>query len=158
MKSNPAVGGASGAGSLFSTAGGRYRSAAIPDFYHPRHLCFAAFPVFAATPPHADCSAKLSVSQTIYRGFAALIVISVLGAKTLVLLRANGLGEDVFVLLYSLLGLIQFMILLTILSIPFGILIYVICNRLILISSGYIELLDPRVVNSTFSATPSPKR
>ena len=38
-------------------------------------------------------------------------------------------------------------LLLTILSIPFGILLFVIGNRLLLIASGRIELLDPRIVN-----------
>ena len=38
-------------------------------------------------------------------------------------------------------------LLLTILSIPFGLLLFSIGNRLLLIASGHTELLDPRVVN-----------
>jgi small-conductance mechanosensitive channel len=154
-------------------------------------------------------------SRLYYRGFASLIVISILASKTILLLKANGLSENVFVLLYSHLGLVQFAILLTmlwkdrprinrlvmenrqaaesqssyfgdkfkslwfplacgalicfellwqfnmlvfkkdlilpllltILSIPFGILLFVIGNRMLLISCGHLELLDPRIVN-----------
>jgi small-conductance mechanosensitive channel len=123
-------------------------------------------------------------------GFMAFIIIGLFASKTLLLLKSHGLSEGVFLLLYSHLGLFQFMILLaivwmdrkrisrhllkeqndaqspspssgnrvkrlwfplplllTILSIPFGFLLFSIGNRLLLIASGHTELMDPRILN-----------
>ena len=43
-------------------------------------------------------------------------------------------------------------LLLTILSIPFGLLLFSIGNRLLLIASGQTELMDPRIVNQGYPA------
>ena len=148
-------------------------------------------------------------------GFMAFIIISLFVTKTLWLLKSHGMSAGVFQLLYSHLGVLQFLILLlmlwkdraritrsitgkkdsapeatpsfgsklkrvwfplaclgllrfellwqvnmilyqkdlvlplllTILSIPFGMLLFSISNRLFLIAAGKTELMDPRVVN-----------
>ena len=172
--------------------------------------------LYSPTMPHMRISPQNCRASALYLlGFMAFIIISLFVTKTLWLLKSHGLSEGVFLLLYSHLGLFQFLILLamlwkdraritrsigkepdedlslasssgirlqrvwfplacigllafellwqvnmilyqkdlvlplllTILSIPFGLMLFSIGSRLLLIAAGRTELMDPRVVN-----------
>ena len=172
--------------------------------------------LYSPTAPHMRVSPQNCPSAAVYfLGFMAFIIVSLFATKTLWLLKTHGMSEAVFLLLYSHLGLFQFVILLaivwldraritrlilkkqkgeespspvagtgikrlwfplacagllmfellwqvnmilyqkdlvlplllTILSIPFGLLLFSIGNRLLLIASGQTELMDPRIIN-----------
>jgi len=172
--------------------------------------------LYSPTAPHMRVAPQNCKSAAMYFfGFMAFVIFSLLITKTLLLLKSHGMSEGVFLLFYSHLGMLQFVILvtilwsdraritrsimkdqkavqsqtpafadkiqplwfplacaallgfellwqtnlllfkkdlvlpllLTILSIPFGFLLFFVGNRLLLIASGQIELLDPRIVN-----------
>ncbi len=188
----------------------------LPPIFIIRLVSIILCAVYSPKTPHLrivpqDCHA----ASTYLKGFLAFIIISLFTSKTLILLKSNGLNEGVFLLLYAHLGLIQFIILLTILwkdrarinrlimrdqdaatspsrssainlrrlwfplaclgllgfellwqvnliiyrrdlvlpllltvlSIPFGLLLFSIGNRLLQIAAGQTELMDPRIVN-----------
>ena len=188
----------------------------LPPIFIVRLASIVLNAVYSPKTPHLrivpqNCHAV----ATYLKGFMAFIIISLFTSKTLILLKSHGLSEGVFLLLYAHLGLIQFIILLTILwkdrarinrlvlkdqdaatspspssavnlrrlwfplaclgllgfellwqvnliiyrrdlvlpllltvlSIPFGFLLFSIGNRLLQIAAGQTELMDPRIVN-----------
>jgi len=188
----------------------------LPPIFFVRLAFILLNTLYSPTTPHMRISPQNCRSAAIYLlGFMAFVFISLFASKTLWLLRSHGMSEAVFLLLYSHLGLFQFMILLamlwmdraritrsiakaqddagesapasgrglariwfplacagllafellwqinmllyqkdlvlplllTILSIPFGLLLFSIGNRLLLIAAGRTELMDPRVIN-----------
>ncbi|MBT8368572.1 MAG: mechanosensitive ion channel family protein [Deltaproteobacteria bacterium] len=188
----------------------------LPPIFIIRIAFIGLNALYSPTAPHMRISPQNCPSAATYLiGFMTFIIVSLLITKTLLLLRSHGLSEGVFLLFYSHLGIIQFLILLailwmdraritrlilkspneaeakstaagnkikrlwfplacvgllgfellwqinlilhqkdlvlplllTILSIPFGFLLFSIGNRLLLIASGQTELLDPRIVN-----------
>jgi small-conductance mechanosensitive channel len=188
----------------------------LPPIFIIRLAYIVLNALYSPTAPHMRISPQNCPSAAMYFvGFMAFIIISLFMTKTLLLLKSHGMNEGVFLLLYSLLGLFQFIILLaivwmdraritrlimkaqnetesqplsfgnkikrlwfplacvgllgfellwqvnlilyqkdlvlplllTILSIPFGFLLFSIGNRLLLIASGQTELMDPRIVN-----------
>jgi small-conductance mechanosensitive channel len=188
----------------------------LPPIFFIRLAYIVLNALYSPTTPHMRISPQNCPSAAMYFiGFMAFIIISLFITKTLLLLKSHGMSEGVFLLLYSHLGLFQFIILLaivwmdrgrimrlilkkqngaesqspssgsrikrlwfplacvgllgfellwqvnlilyqkdlvlpfllTILSIPFGILLFSIGNRLLLIASGQTELMDPRIVN-----------
>jgi len=188
----------------------------LPPIFIIRLTYIVLNALYSPTTPHMRITPQNCRSAAMYlSGFMAFIIISLFVTKTLLLLKSHGMNEGVFLLLYSLLGLFQFIILLTIvwmdraritrlimkkqngaesqspssgnkikrlwfplacvgllgfellwqvnmifyqkdlvlpllltiLSIPFGLLLFSIGNRLLLIASGQTELMDPRIVN-----------
>ncbi len=188
----------------------------LPPIFFIRLAFIVLNALYSPTAPHMRVSPQNCPSAAMYFiGFMAFIVISLFVTKTLWLLKAHGMSEGVFLLLYSHLGLFQFIILLsivwmdraritrsilkkqngaesqspssgnrikslwfplacvgllgfellwqvnlilyqkdlvlplllTILSIPFGLLLFTIGSRMLLIASGQTELMDPRIVN-----------
>jgi small-conductance mechanosensitive channel len=188
----------------------------LPPIFFMRLAFIVLNALYSPKAPHMRIAPQSCPSAAIYFiGFMAFIIISLFMTKTLLLLKSHGMSEGVFLLLYSHLGLFQFIILLaivwmdralitrlimkaqngaesqssssgsslkrlwfplacvgllgfellwqvnlilyqkdlvlpfllTILSIPFGILLFSIGNRLLLIASGQTELMDPRIVN-----------
>ena len=188
----------------------------LPPIFIMRLAFIVLNTLYSPKAPHMRVAPQNCPSAAVYFiGFMAFITISLFATKTLLLLRSHGLSEGVFLLLYSHLGLVQFIILLTILwkdrgrisnvilkkpdevkshpspsvhlvkrlwfplaclallgfellwqinlilyqkdlvlpllltilSIPFGFLLFSIGNRLLLIASGQTDLLDPRIVN-----------
>jgi len=188
----------------------------LPPIFIIRLASIVLNAVYSPKTPHLrivpqNCHAV----GTYLKGFMAFIIISLFTSKTLILLKSHGLNEGVFLLLYAHLGVIQFIILLTILwkdharisrlvvkypdagtspspssainlkrlwfpiaclgllgfellwqvnlimyrrdlvlpllltvlSIPFGFLLFSIGNRLLQIAAGQTELMDPRIVN-----------
>jgi len=204
---------------FYPTQGPLYELAIVylPPIFFMRLAFILLNALYSPTMPHMRISPQNCPSSAMYlTGFMVFIIISLFVTKTLWLLKAHGMGEGVFVLLYSHLGLFQFMILLamlwkdraritrsiikeqddarapapssgnrikrvwfplaclgllafellwqvnmilyqkdlvlplllTILSIPFGLLLFSIGNRLLLIAAGQTELMDPRIVNA----------
>ena len=188
----------------------------LPPIFFMRLAFIGLNALYSPRAPHMRIAPQSCPSAAIYFiGFMAFIIISLFMTKTLLLLKTHGMSEGVFLLLYSHLGLFQFIILLaivwmdralitrlvmkaqnetaspelssgsrlkrlwfplacvgllafellwqvnlilykkdlvlpflmTILSIPFGFLLFSIGNRLLLIASGQTELMDPRIVN-----------
>ena len=188
----------------------------LPPIFFIRLAFIVLNAIYSPTAPHMRVSPQNCPSAVMYFiGFMAFIVISLFVTKTLWLLKSHGMSEGVFLLLYSLLGVFQFVILLTmvwmdreritrsilkeqnsgespppssgsrlkrlwfpltcvgllafellwqvnlilyqkdlvlpllltILSVPFGLLLFSIGNRMLLIASGQTELMDPRIVN-----------
>jgi len=197
----------------------------LPPIFFMRLAFIVLNALYSPKAPHMRIAPQSCPSAAIYFiGFMAFIIISLFMTKTLLLLKSHGMSEGVFLLLYSHLGLLQFIILLaivwmdralitrlimkaqnepdaqhavqetqsqppssgskikrlwfplacvgllgfellwqvnlilyqkdlvlplllTILSIPFGFLLFSIGNRLLLIASGQTELMDPRIVN-----------
>jgi small-conductance mechanosensitive channel len=188
----------------------------LPPIFFIRLAFIVLNALYSPTAPHMRISPQNCPSAAMYFiGFMAFIIISLFTTKTLLLLKTHGMSEGVFLLLYSHLGLFQFIILLamvwmdraritrlilkeqngaespspssgsrikrlwfplacagligfellwqvnlilyqkdlvlplllTILSIPFGFLLFSIGNRLLRIASGQTELMDPRIVN-----------
>ena len=188
----------------------------LPPIFIIRLAYIVLNAVYSPTTPHMRISPQNCHAAAMYfKGFMAFIILTLFFTKTLWLMKNHGLSLGVFLLLYSHLGLVQFIILLTllwmdraritrlvlkkqnipdspprsfgskvkrlwfplaflgllgfellwqvnmilyqkdlvlpllltILSIPFGILLFSIGNRLLLIASGRIELMDPRIVN-----------
>ena len=187
----------------------------LPPILFIRLAFIALNTLYSPRAPHMRISPQNCPSAaTYFIGFLAFIVISLFATQTLLLLKSHGMSEGVFLLLYSHLGILQFLILLaivwldrksinrvllnpendddpspasgnwlkrawfplaflgllgfellwqinlifykkdlvlplllTILSIPFGFLLFSIGNRLLLIATGQTELMDPRVVN-----------
>ena len=187
----------------------------LPPILFIRLAFIALNTLYSPEAPHMRISPQNCLSAaTYFLGFLAFIVISLFVTKTLLLMKSHGMSEGVFLLLYSHLGILQFLILLaivwldrkrinrvllnpeddtetspasgnwlkrawfplaclgligfellwqinlifykkdlvlplllTILSIPFGFLLFSIGNRLLLIATGQTELMDPRVVN-----------
>ena len=188
----------------------------LPPIFFIRLAFIVLNAIYSPTAPHMRVSPQNCPSAAMYFiGFMAFIIISLFVTKTLWLLKSHGMSEGVFLLLYSLLGVFQFLILLTIvwmdrkritrsilkdqnsedspppssgstikrlwfpltcmgllafellwqvnlilhqkdlvlpllltiLSIPFGLLLFSIGNRMLLIASGQTELMDPRIVN-----------
>ncbi len=172
--------------------------------------------LYSPTTPHMRITPQDCSAASMYLiGLMTFIIISLFATKTLFLFKSHGMSEGVFLFLYSILGLVQFVILLaivwkdrarisrsvmkaqdtkdpqsppfktkiiamwfplscigifgfellwqvnlilhnkdlilplllTILSIPFGFLLFSIGNHLLLIASGQTELMDPRIVN-----------
>jgi small-conductance mechanosensitive channel len=203
---------------FYPTQGPLYELALVylPPIFFIRLALIVLNALFSPTAPHMRISPQNCPSAAMYFiGFMAFIIIGLFASKTLLLLKSHGLSEGVFLLLYSHLGLFQFMILLaivwmdrkrisrhllkeqndaqspspssgnrvkrlwfplvcvglfgfellwqanlilyqkdlvlplllTILSIPFGFLLFSIGNRLLLIASGHTELMDPRILN-----------
>ena len=203
---------------FYPTQGPLYELAMVylPPIFFMRLALILLNALYSPTMPHMRISPQNCRASAMYLvGFMAFIIISLFVTKTLWLLKAHGMSEGVFLLLYSHLGLFQFMILLamlwkdraritrsivkdkdgsqspttssghilkrawfpisclgllifellwqvnmilyqkdlvlplllTILSIPFGLLLFSIGNRLLLIAAGQTELMDPRVVN-----------
>jgi len=189
----------------------------LPPIFFMRLAFILLNALYSPTMPHMRISPQNCRSAAMYlMGFMAFIIISLFVTKTLWLLKAHGMSEGVFLLLYAHLGLFQFMILvamvwkdraritrsiakaqddvqapapssgstlkrvwfplacvglltfellwqvnmilyqkdlvlpllLTILSIPFGLLLFSIGNRLLLIAAGQTELMDPRIINA----------
>ncbi len=188
----------------------------LPPIFFMRLAFIVLNALYSPTAPHMRISPQNCPSAIVYFiGFMAFIIISLFVTKTLLLLKSHGMGEGVFLLLYSHLGLLQFTILLaivwmdraritrlimktqtesesqatapssnikrlwfplacaglfgfellwqvnlilyqkdlvlplllTVLSIPFGFLLFSIGKRLLFIASGQTELMDPRIVN-----------
>ncbi len=188
----------------------------LPPIFIIRLTYIVLNALYSPTTPHMRITPQNCRSAAMYlSGFMAFIILSLFVTKTLLLLKSHGMNEGVFLLLYSLSGLLQFIILLamvwmdraritrlimkapseaespppssgnkikrlwfplvcvgllgfellwqvnlilyqkdlvlplllTILSIPFGLLLFSIGNRLLLIASGQTELMDPRIVN-----------
>ena len=188
----------------------------LPAIFFMRLAFIVLNALYSPGAPHMRIAPQSCPSALVYFiGFMAFIIISLFMTKTLLLFKSHGMSEGVFLLLYSHLGLFQFMILLaivwmdralitrmimkaqngaeakstpagsrlkrlwfplacvglvgfellwqvnlilyqkdlvlpfllTILSIPFGFLLFSIGNRLLLIASGQTELMDPRIVN-----------
>ncbi len=188
----------------------------LPSLFLIRLAYIVLQTLYSPRAPHMRISPQNCPSAAIYFiGLFSFIVISLFVSKTLLLLESHGMSEGVFLLLYSHLGLLQFIILLaipwldrkrinrimlsanretakntsasrvkierlwlpmaivalfvfeilwqvnlivykkdlvlplllTILSIPFGFLLFSIGNRLLLIAAGQTELMDPRVLN-----------
>ena len=188
----------------------------LPAIFFMRLAFIVLNALYSPKAPHMRIAPQSCPSAAIYFiGFMAFIIISLFMTKTLLLFKSHGMSEGVFLLLYSHLGLFQFIILLaivwmdralitrmimkaqngaesqsvpsgsrlkrlwfplacvglvgfellwqvnlilyqkdlvlpflmTILSIPFGFLLFSIGNRLLLIASGQTELMDPRIVN-----------
>ncbi len=188
----------------------------LPPIFFMRLAFIGLNALYSPRAPHMRIAPQSCPSAAIYFiGFMAFLIISLFMTKTLLLLKSHGMSEGVFLLLYSHLGLLQFVILLaivwmdralitrlimkaqngaesqsmpagsrlkrlwfplacvgllgfellwqvnlilykkdlvlpflmTILSIPFGFLLFSIGNRLLLIASGQTELMDPRIVN-----------
>ena len=203
---------------FYPTQGPLYELAMVylPPIFFMRLAFILLNALYSPTMPHMRISPQNCPSAAMYlKGFMAFIIISLFVTKTLWLLKAHGMSEGVFLLLYSHLGLFQFLILLamlwkdraritrsitkeqddpqapapssgsrlkrvwfplacvglltfellwqvnmilyqkdlvlplllTILSIPFGLLLFSIGNRLLLIAAGQTELMDPRIVN-----------
>ena len=71
--------------------------------------------LYSPESPHMRISPQNSPSAAIYyKGSLAFIIISLLTTKTLFLLKAHGMSHDIYILLYSHLGIAQFSILLAI--------------------------------------------
>jgi small-conductance mechanosensitive channel len=188
----------------------------LPPIFFMRLALILLNTLYSPTMPHMRISPQNCRSSAMYlMGFMAFIIISLFVTKTLWLLKSHGMSPDVFLLLYSHLGMFQFLLLLamlwkdrtrisrsitkekddapesatsfgsklnriwfplallgliafellwqvnmilyqkdlvlplllTILSIPFGLLLFSIGNRLLMIAAGHTELMDPRVVN-----------
>jgi len=188
----------------------------LPPIFFMRLASIVLCALYSPTTPHLRITPQNCRSAITYLfGFMAFIIITLFASKTLWLLKSHGMGDGVFLLLYSHLGILQFIILLsmvwmdrahithrienrdnhagsaaqssgsrlahlwfpltclgllgfellwqinlilyrkdlvlplllTILSIPFGLLLFSIGNRLLLIAAGRTELMDPRVVN-----------
>jgi small-conductance mechanosensitive channel len=188
----------------------------LPPIFIIRLAFIVLNAVYSPRAPHMRVSPQNCPSAAIYfLGFLVFIIVSLFVTKTLWLLKSHGMSDGVFLLLYSLLGLFQFIILLTIvwmdraritrsilkqqngkeslppssgnrikrlwlpltcagllafellwqvnliihqkdlvlpllltiLSVPFGFLLFSIGNRMLLIASGQTELMDPRVLN-----------
>jgi small-conductance mechanosensitive channel len=188
----------------------------LPPIFIIRLASIALNAVYSPKTPHLRIVPQNCLSAGTYlKGFMAFIIISLFTSKTLILLKSHGMNEGVFLLLYAHLGLVQFIILLTILwndrarisrlvvkdqdastsqspssainikrlwfpiaclglfgfellwqvnlimyrkdlvlpllltilSIPFGFLLFSIGNRLLQIAAGQTELMDPRIVN-----------
>ena len=188
----------------------------LPPIFFMRLAFILLNALYSPTMPHMRISPQNCPSSAMYlMGFMAFIIISLFVTKTLWLLKSHGMSQGVFLLLYSHLGMFQFLILLamlwkdraritrsipgekngapeaatsfgsklnrvwfplaclgllafellwqvnmilyhkdlvlplllTILSIPFGLLLFSIGSRLLLIAAGRTELMDPRVVN-----------
>ena len=203
---------------FYPTQGLLYELAMIylPPIFFMRLAYIVLNALYSPAAPHMRISPQNCPSAAMYFiGFMAFIIISLFMTKTLLLLKTHAMSEGVFLLLYSHLGLVQFIILLaivwmdraritrlilkkqngaetpslssssrinrqwfplacvgllgfellwqvnlilyqkdlvlplllTILSIPFGFLLFSIGNRLLLIASGQTELMDPRIVN-----------
>ena len=203
---------------FYPTQGPLYELAMVylPPIFFMRLAFIILNALYSPTMPHMRISPQNCPSSAMYlMGFMAFIIISLFVTKTLWLLKSHGMSQGVFLLLYSHLGLFQFMILLamlwkdraritrsiikekddarspapssgsrlkrvwfplacvgllmfellwqvnmilyqkdlvlplllTILSIPFGLLLFSIGNRLLLIAAGQTELMDPRIVN-----------
>ena len=203
---------------FYPTQGPLYELAMVylPPIFLMRLAFIILNALYSPTLPHMRISPQNCPSSAMYlAGSMAFIIISLFVTKTLWLLKTHGMSEGVFLLLYSHLGLFQFMILLamlwkdraritrsiikeqddagspaqssgsgltrvwfplacvgllmfellwqvnmilyqkdlvlplllTILSIPFGLLLFSIGNRLILIAAGQTELMDPRIIN-----------
>ncbi len=188
----------------------------LPPIFIIRLASIVLNAVYSPKTPHLrivpqNCHAV----GTYLKGFMAFIIISLFTSKTLIMLKSHGLNEGVFLLLYAHLGVVQFIILLTILwndrarisrsvvkdqdaaeskspssainlkrlwfpiaclgllgfellwqvnlimyrrdlvlpllltvlSIPFGFLLFSIGNRLLQIAVGQTELMDPRILN-----------
>ena len=203
---------------FYPTQGPLYELAMVylPPIFFMRLAFIILNALYSPTMPHMRISPQNCPSSAMYlMGFMAFIIISLFVTKTLWLLKSHGMSQGVFLLLYSHLGLFQFMILLamlwkdraritrsmikeqddaqapapssgrglkrvwfplacvgllmfellwqvnmilyqkdlvlplllTILSIPFGLLLFSIGTRLLLIAAGQTELMDPRIVN-----------
>ena len=203
---------------FYPTQGPLYELAMVylPPIFFMRLAFIILNALYSPTMPHMRISPQNCPSSALYLiGFMAFIIVSLFVTKTLWLLKTHGMSQGVFLLLYSHLGLFQFMILLamlwkdraritrsigkeqddagspapssgrglkrvwfplacvgllmfellwqvnmilyqkdlvlplllTILSIPFGLLLFSIGKRLILIAAGQTELMDPRIVN-----------
>jgi hypothetical protein len=203
---------------FYPTQGPLYELAMVylPPIFFMRLAFIILNALYSPTMPHMRISPQNCPSSAMYlMGFMAFIIISLFVTKTLWLLKSHGMSQGVFLLLYSHLGLFQFLILLamlwndraritrsigkeqdfagspasssgsglkrvwfplacvgllifellwqinmilyqkdlvlplllTILSIPFGLLLFSIGKRLLLIAAGQTELMDPRIVN-----------
>ena len=203
---------------FYPTQGPLYELAMVylPPIFLMRLAFIILNALYSPTMPHMRISPQNCPSSALHLiGFMAFIIISLFVTKTLWLLKSHGMSEGVFLLLYSHLGLFQFMILLamlwkdraritrsmikeqddaqapapssgrglkrvwfslacvgllmfellwqvnmilyqkdlvlplllTILSIPFGLLLFSIGKRLLLIAAGQTELMDPRILN-----------
>ena len=203
---------------FYPTRGPLYELAMVylPPIFFMRLAFILLNALYSPTMPHMRISPQNCRSSAMYlMGFMAFIIVSFFVTKTLWLLKTHGMSEGVFLLLYSHLGLFQFLILLamlwkdraritrsigkeqdlagspasysgsgikrvwfplacvgllvfellwqinmilyqkdlvlplllTILSIPFGLLLFSIGKRLLLIAAGQTELMDPRIVN-----------
>jgi small-conductance mechanosensitive channel len=188
----------------------------LPPIFFIRLAFIVLNALFSPAAPHMRISPQNCISAaTYFFGFLAFMVISLFVTKSLWLLRSHGLSNGVFQLLYSHLGMVQFLILLaivtidrnritrallrqdeqgviseghsanwlkrfwfpitcvgllafelmwqvnlilyqkdlvlplllTIMSIPFGLLVFNVGNRMLRIAAGHTELMDPRVVN-----------
>jgi small-conductance mechanosensitive channel len=188
----------------------------LPSIFFMRLAFIVLNALYSPTAPHMRISPQNCPSSAMYLlGFMVFIITTLFVTKTLWMLKAHGMSEGVFLLLYSHLGLFQFAILLTmvwkdrrriayliskkekdaesratsasvklkrlwfpltvvgllwfellwqinmilyqkdlvlpllltILSIPFGLLLFSIGNRLLHIAAGHTELMDPRIVN-----------
>jgi hypothetical protein len=88
----------------------------LPPIFIIRLASIVLNAVYSPKTPHLrivpqNCHAV----GTYLKGFMAFIIISLFTSKTLILLKSHGLNEGVFLLLYAHLGVVQFIILLTIL-------------------------------------------
>jgi hypothetical protein len=85
----------------------------LPPIFFIRLAFIVLNALYSPTAPHMRISPQNCPSAAMYFiGFMAFIVISLFTTKTLLLLKTHGMSEGVFLLLYSHLGLFQFIILL----------------------------------------------
>jgi small-conductance mechanosensitive channel len=87
----------------------------LPPIFFIRLAFIVLNALYSPKTPHMRIAPQSCPSAAIYFiGFMAFIIISLFITKTLWLLKSHGMSEGVFLLLYSHLGLFQFMILLAI--------------------------------------------
>jgi small-conductance mechanosensitive channel len=87
----------------------------LPPIFFIRLAYIVLNALYSPTAPHMRISPQNCPSAAMYLiGFMAFIIISLFMTKTLLLLKTHGMSEGVFLLLYSHLGLFQFIILLVI--------------------------------------------
>jgi hypothetical protein len=88
----------------------------LPPIFFMRLAFILLNALYSPTTPHMRISSQNCRASAMYlMGFMAFIIISLFVTKTLWLLKSHGIREGVFLLLYSHLGLFQFLILLTML-------------------------------------------
>ncbi len=87
----------------------------LPPIFFIRLAFIVLNALYSPKAPHMRIAPQSCPSAAIYFiGFMAFIIISLFITKTLLLLKSHGMSEGVFLLLYSHLGLFQFIILLAI--------------------------------------------
>ncbi|MDX2502564.1 MAG: hypothetical protein QNL14_18925, partial [Deltaproteobacteria bacterium] len=103
---------------FYPTRGPLYELAMVylPPIFFMRLAFILLNALYSPTMPHMRISPQNCRSSAMYlMGFMAFIIVSFFVTKTLWLLKTHGMSQGVFLLLYSHLGLFQFLILLAML-------------------------------------------